>query len=154
MPDLNRIPVMDWVAACAPGLFTWCAEPVRAIEDQEDVRVALADLGSNLDAPCFEGDGLRVAMDGTDATRDLRTVLTQLGPARLLRLLRWLGTEGGPERAAVLQMLLEGSHPDAMAVRAALEALNRRELLDRIFDKERLQQLLVATKTAHEGAAT
>ena len=154
MPELDRTPVMDWVAACQPGLLAWTHEPVRAIEDDEAVRLALVELGLSLDAPVFEGGGLQAAMSGTDAPRDLRTVLAQLGPARLLRMVCWLAAVGSPERAAVLHLLLDGPHPDATALRSALDVLNRRELLARIFSEERLQQLLAATKTATEGAQT
>lgn len=151
MPDLNRTPVLDWVAACAPEVLVQCAEPVRAIEDKGEIQRSFDELGRSLDAGALVSGGLNTVLQGTDAARDLRTVLTQLGPARLLRLLRWLGTEGGPERAAVLQALLDTSHPDSLALRVALEALNRRELLRRIFDEERLQQLLIATNIAREG---
>ena len=154
MPELDRTPVMDWVAACQPGLLAWTPEPMRNIEDDEAVRLALVELGLSLDAPVFEGDGLQAATSGTDAPRDLRTVLTQLGPARLLRLVCWLASEGSTARAAVLHLLLDGPHPDATALRSALDVLNRRELLARIFSEERLQQLLAATKTATEGAQT
>lgn len=152
MPELDRTPVLDWVHACQPGLLAWTAEPVRAIEDDEDVRLTLVELGRSLDAPAFEGDGLVAAMSGTDAPRDLRTVLLQIGPARLLRLVCWLAAEGSPERTRVLHLLFDGTHPDAAALRSALDVLNKRELLARIFSEERLRQLLAATKTATEGA--
>lgn len=152
MPELDRTPVMDWVAACQPGLLAWTREPVRAIEDDEAVHLALVELGLGLDAPMLDGGGLQAAMSGTDAPRDLRTILAQLGPARLLRMVCWLAAEGSPERATVLRLLLDGPHPDATALRSALDVLNRRELLARIFSEERLQQLLAATKTATGGA--
>lgn len=152
MPDLDRTPVMDWVAACTPNLLDWCAEPVRAIEDEQDIRPALVDLGNGLDAPAFEGGGLGAALEGTDIARDLQTALTQLGPARLIRLFRWLGLEGGTERAKILHLLLDARHPDAHALRTALDALNKRELLSRIFDNDRLAELLAATNAAPKGA--
>ena len=145
---------MDWVAACQPGLLAWTREPVRAIEDDEAVHLTLTELGQSLDDPAFGSGGLLAAMSGTEAPRDLRTILAQLGPARLLRLVCWLAAEGSPERAAVLHLLLDGPHPDAAALRSALDVLNRRELLARIFSEERLQQLLAATKAATEGAQT
>lgn len=154
MPELDHTPVMDWVAACQPGLLAWTREAVRAIEDDEAVHLALVELGLSLDASVFEGGGLQAAMSGTDVPRDLRTVLAQLGPARLSRMACWLAAEGSPERAAVLHLLLGGPHPDATALRSALDVLNRRELLARIFSEERLRQLLAATKTATEGAQT
>ena len=154
MPELDRTPVMDWVAACQPGLLAWTDEPVRVIEDDGAVRLALTELGRSLDAIALGNDGLQAAMSGTEAPRDLRTILAQLGPARLLRTVCWLAAEGSPERAAVLHLLLNGPHPDAAALRSALDVLNRRELLARIFSEERLQQLLAATKTATEGAQT
>lgn len=151
MPDLDRPPVLDWVAACAPELIAWCSEPVRAIEDEEGVRLALVALGQVFDLPALQDDGLRAVIGAGDAGRDLHAVLLQLGPARLMRLLRWLGAEGGPERAGILEDLLDGTHGSAQGLRTALAALHRRELLDRIFDEDRLQLLLAATNAAREG---
>ena len=44
MPELDRTPVLDWVHACQPGLLAWTPEPVRAIEDDEAVRLTLVEL--------------------------------------------------------------------------------------------------------------
>jgi len=151
VPELDRAPVLDWVTAYQPSLLAWVGGPMRDIEDDERVRSTLTDLGRSLEA-VEAGLGLPAAMSSADAPRDFRAVLAQLGPARLLRLVCWLAAEGSPERAAVLHLLFAGLHPDAAALRAALEVLHRRELLTRLFSETRLQQLIVATRTATEGA--
>ena len=144
MPDLDRVPVLDWVSACAPEVTTWCPAPVRSIEEDREILAALVDLGHALDIP-------RQLFEHGNAAGDLHAVLLQLGPARLLRLLGWLGNEGDEERAAVLAALLGGVHGDAVHLKAIFQALHRRELLGRIFDETRLQLLLAATRTTHEG---
>lgn len=78
MPDLNRVPVLDWVTACMPGIAARWVEPVRAIEDDDDVRLCLAELGRILDGPTFEAGGLHVVVGASDVARDMRAVLNRI----------------------------------------------------------------------------
>ena len=150
MPELDRHSVLDWIEACQPGLLSGNAGALRPIEEDEEVRSSLETLGRALDV-AEACQGMSAAMGRGEAPRDFRAVMAQLGPARLLRLVCWLAAEGSPERAGVLHLLFGGPHPDAAALRDALEVLHRRELLTRLFSELRLQQLLVATKTSTEG---
>ena len=82
----------------------------------------------------------------------MRAILIQLGTARLLRLIRWLSLEAGPDGERVLAALLAGAHGDAEPIHGTLQALHRLALLARIFDEARLRSLLVAAKDAHQEA--
>ena len=152
MPDLDRRAVMDWIAVCEPAVAQSCAAPIRAVEDADEIHAALVALGQALDHPAMSGARLAACLQAGEPGKDLQAVLTQLGPARLLRLLRWLGAEGDPDRAEALRALLDGAYGPAAALRAAFQALHRQELLNRIFEEPRLTLLLAATKTAREGA--
>ena len=154
MPDLSQAAVVAWTRACAPGLFASYPEPIRAIENDDGVLGGLVELGRLLDRAGLGSNRLGAKADEGVVQRDMRTALTQLGPARLLRLLRWLGHEGGEERASILYRLLNGSHQDAQTLREAVNALNKRDLLKRIFDEERLTQLRDAAQLAHTGEKT
>ena len=151
MPDLERHAVMDWIAVCEPAIAHSCAIPIRAVEDKEEIHTALVALGRALDHEAMSGARLSACLKTGEPGKDLQAVLTQLGPARLLRLLRWLGAEGDPDRAEALRALLDGAYGPAAALRAAFQALHRQELLKRIFEEPRLTLLLAATKTAREG---
>ena len=150
MPDLERHAVMDWIAVCAPAIAHSCAIPIRAVEEKEKIHTALVELGRALDHEAISGARLSACLQTGEPGKDLQAVLTQLGPARLLRLLRWLDAD--PNRTGVLRALLDGSYGSAAALQAAFQALHRQELLGRIFEEPRLALLLAATKTAREGA--
>ena len=152
MPDLERHAVMDWIAVCEPAIAHSCAIPIRTVEDKKEIHTALVALGRALDHEAMSGAWLSACLQTGEPGKDLQAVLTQLGPARLLRLLRWLDADADPNRTDVLRALLDGSYGSAAALQAAFQALHRQELLGRIFEEPRLALLLAATKTAREGA--
>jgi hypothetical protein len=150
MPDLERHAVMDWVTVCEPAIAYGCAAPIRAVEDEDDIHVALMALGDALDRHAASGAGLLVCLRVGETGRDMQAVLTQLGPARLLRLLHWLSSNGEPDRAEVLRTLLGDTYGSAAVLRATLQTLHRQALLARIFDEPRLRALLAACMAARE----
>ena len=153
MPDLARDAVMDWITVQVPNLPAFCPAPIRAVEDEPDIHAALQALGRACDHEALSGRPLADCLGGGTPAEDLSAVLLQLGPARLLRLLDWLGASADAERAAILRALLNGQTDAARALWTAVAALHRHELLARMFRDDRLAKLLAATTTARLGDA-
>lgn len=150
MPDLQADHVTAWLEqAMPPPLATEWPPPVRAIEAQDDFPVRLAAFGQRLDLLGPAGDpGLSVLLQDTDAQDRLRSLLAQLGAARLLRILHWLQENESNAGSPPYAPLLAGHSPDAIALRASLGALTRTLTLQRIFSRERLAALQAACADA------
>lgn len=155
MPDLRKAVVTAWLQEREPSVATLGGGAVRPLEDDAEVRTALSNLGEALDDSLNRDASLLSARlrEPLVQTR-LRSVLVQLGPARLLGLLHWLTFSGLPAGEKVLAGLLE-DEPDGTGVklRAAVQDLHRQALLARIFSKDRLRILLNACQSQQPEAA-
>ncbi|HME25222.1 MAG TPA: hypothetical protein VKI44_28495 [Acetobacteraceae bacterium] len=119
--------------------------PIRPIEQTEADR--LAGLGQSLHAAIAAGaDALRHALCTGPLRGDFRSVLAQLGAARLLRVLHWLGEELTDHEPALA--LIADDCPDAAALRAAIDNLVRQATLARLLDRSRIDALVAAVATA------
>ena len=97
----------------------------------------LAGLGQSLDAAvAADADALRRALCDGPLRSDFRSVLAQLGAARLLRVLHWLGEELADHEPALA--LIADDCPDAAALRSAIDNLVRQATLARLFDRSRI----------------
>ena len=150
MPSLEKQAVMDWVAACEPAIAGASAAPIREMEDNADIHAALEALGEALDRHAAAGTGLSSCLQAGEPGQDLLAILTQLGPARLLRLFHWLSSGDAPDRQEALRSLLDDAYGSAATLRAMVHALHRQALLASIFDESRLQALLLASRAARE----
>ena len=150
MPNLEKQAVMDWLGACEPAIAHVCKTPVRAVEDDTDIHAALVALGETLDDHASSGANLSSSLQAGEPGQDLLAILTQLGPARLIRLFHWLSSDDAPDRQETLRALLDDAYGSATTLRATLQALHRQALLASIFDESRLQALLLASRTARE----
>ena len=148
MPTLEAASVLDWLTACEPAAVRASITAIQPIEEDDDNRDGLAALGQALDRFGGAERTLSSCLASGEPGQDLHAVLIQLGAARLLRLIRWLSDEAGPDGVRVLTALLAGSYGTADPLHATLQALHRQALLARIFDEGRLRILLVAAKDA------
>lgn len=155
MPDLSRATVTSWLQDREPLIAARWKGAVRPVEEEPEVRASLAELGDTLDRSFNRNaDGLSTVLREEPVQENLRRVLAQLGPARLLRLLHWLSFSGLPGGGQVLSSLLRDDPSGAgQAVRAFIEELHRQELLARIFSRGRLQALLAACQGQQGQAA-
>jgi hypothetical protein len=155
MPDLSKATVTSWLQDREPLVVTRWKGAVRPVEEEPEVRASLAELGDTLDRSFNrDADRLSTALREEPVQENLRRVLAQLGPARLLRLLHWLSFSGLPGGGQVLSSLLRDDPSGAgQAVRAFIEELHRQELLARIFSRGRLQALLAACQGQQGQAA-
>ncbi|HME25951.1 MAG TPA: hypothetical protein VKI44_32220 [Acetobacteraceae bacterium] len=146
MPDLDEDRVRTWLRSAAPayGDDAW-PPPIRPIEQPLTDR--LTGLGRSLDA-ALPADALGRVLRDSPLRSDLRSVLAQLGAARLLRLVHWLGGELADHE--VTQALLADDHPEAAALRSAIDGLARQATLDRLFDRSRIEALAAAVATAKQ----
>ena len=154
MPDLRTDHVTAWLAAAMPPpLSTEWPPPIRAIEAEDDVSPRLAEFGRRLDVltPGSDTDIVGFLRDG-DMQDKVRSLLAQLGAARLLRILHWLGDDSGTSGGPPYAPLLAGHSPDATALRAGVGALTRTLTLQRIFSRDRLAALQAACVDAAKEA--
>ena len=94
------------------------------------------------DAVLHDPARLSSTLRGEPVRSELRTILAQLDPARLLPILHRLATANLPNQREVLEALLaaDPSGP-GRALGATLQALYRQALLARIFHPDRVQAL-------------
>lgn len=155
MPDLSKATVTSWLQQREPTVATSWKGAVRPVEEEPDVRASLVELGDALDRSLNRNaEGLSAALREEPVQENLRRVLAQLGPARLLRLLHWLSFAGLPKGGQILSNLLRDDPSGAgQALRAFIEELHRQELLARIFSRGRLEALLAACQGQQGEAA-
>lgn len=150
MLDLSKAACLAWLARAAPPGTARSAPPVMPIEDHPDVAPAIEAFGATLDDAGGRGGeavGKALLSDGGDT---LRSALAQLGTARLLRLVAWIDETDGRITDEVLR---DDQSEAGRCLRATLAALNRQDLLARIFAPERLNSLLALTQRHDAGSA-
>ena len=154
MPNLDTIAAQDWLRALHPGHVPPDWPPsIRAIEKPTVHARALVDLGDDLDQLTSRGDGSLHALLADHAARDdLRTLLCQVGAARLLALMHFLSENAEPGSAPLPVVLSRAETAEALALRSALRALSRRFTLQRMFSPERLSALRTAIADANKEA--
>ena len=86
------------------------------------------------------------------ALDELRTLLCQVGAARLLALMHFLSENAEPGSAPLPVVLSRAETAEALALRSALRALSRRFTLQRMFSPERLSALRTAIADANKEA--
>jgi hypothetical protein len=150
MPDLSKTATQAWLRRidANEAAATW-PPAFRTIEDQNDAPEHWEALGRILDQ--FGGanpDALDKALRTPRLANTLRTVLAQVGTARVFRFIHWLGEQKVPDSYGVLASLTEGDGPEATALRATVVGFNRRATLNRIFAPERIAALQAATERA------
>lgn len=149
MPDLEDRPVEAWFDALRPG--DGPPAPVRAVELDAGVSARLADLGRALDdAAAADAAALSLALQADALRSDLQAILAQLGAARVLRVLTWLGEAELPECERALAALLADGGAAGAALRSALAAVSAQVALHRMFSPGRVAALRAATQAAFE----
>ena len=116
--------------------------PASAMEDaiQRNVRDRLAAVLD--DAVVRDPARLSSTLRGEPVRTELRTVLAQLDPARLLPILHRLATANLPDQREVLEALLAADPSGSgQVLGTTLQALHRQALLARIFHPDRVQAL-------------
>jgi hypothetical protein len=155
MPNLKQHAVSEWLTELRPIAASneW-PPPVRAIETEKDNPERLRALGSLLDQLAQRDvKDLSAVLRGAPLGHDLRSVLAQLGAARLMRLLHWLAEIEIADCHAVIATLVAGDDTTGQAMRAAIGAVTRGALLRRIFAPDRIAVLRIACQTAFEETA-
>lgn len=151
MPDLDEQGATAWLRSWQPAPAPDWPPAIRPIEQAPGVAERLASLGALLDeAAAADPAALCGRLADTSTTDRLRTVIAQLGAARMLRLLHWLPEAGLPESEGVLRALLHDAGPEGAAMRRAVEAFRRRVVLHRVFAPERLATLEAAAETLQQ----
>ena len=151
MPDLTETAVVAWLRDREPGLASVEDLAVRPVEREGGAPAALARLGASLDGAMEQdADGLARVL-GSERAAGLRSIVSQLGSARQLRLLDWVADPRLAERGGALQALLaDDADGSGQALQVALQAMQQRALLGRIFAPERLSALLRACAAIQE----
>ena len=149
MPNLEQHAVAEWLTALNPTAASGWPPPIRAVETAAENPQRLQALGSRLDQLASgELTILPAALSQPPLRDELRAVLAQLGAARLLRLLHWLGESDIPDCHAAIAALVDGDDATGAALRAAIAAVTRPALVRRIFAAERVAALDAASAGA------
>ena len=155
MPNLEQHAVTGWLTELRPSAAAneW-PPPVRAIETEADNPERLQALGSLLDQLAQRDlEELSNALRGVPLRDNMRSVLVQLGAARLMRLLHSLAEIEIPDCHAVISTLAASDDATGHALRAAITAVTRRALLRRIFAPDRIAALRIACQIALDETA-
>jgi len=154
MPDLDTVAALDWLRALHPDHAPpdW-PPPIRAIEEPADHARELVELGEDLDRLASRAEGKLPTLLADPATmEELRTLLCQMGAARLLTLIHFLTENAEPGSTPLPVILSRAKTAEALALRSALTALSRRFTLHRMFSPERLSALRAAISDANKEA--
>jgi hypothetical protein len=148
MPDLAQISVSDWLAVHGRGDPGLDDDPRRPAEARPEVEAALIRLGAALDAAVArDPDGLSTALRTPPLCDSLRTLMGQIGLARIFRLLGWIMEAGLPESDAVMAALVQPDAPgNGQFIQAVLSGAVQPTLLERLYAPDRLAVLLAAMK--------
>jgi len=150
MLDLNKAACLAWLAQAASPGSAGSPPPVMPVEDHPDVALAIEAFGAALgDASGRASEAVANALL-SDGGAGLRQALAQFGTARLLRLVAWIDQTDGRITDEVLR---DDQSEAGRCLRATLEALNKQDLLARIFAPERLDGLLAALTQPREAGS-
>lgn len=153
MPDLTASAITDWLSLHG-------SEAVGGVQPSLDANPVAEPLVLRL------GDALNVALAantvGTEAylgdermTPHLRAVMVGLGSPRRLRMMHWIVDSGFEDPRAIIEGI-ENAPGEALGegLRPWLLDLQRRELLETIFDSDRINMLLAACRRAAGSGET
>lgn len=145
MPDLDHAAVSGWLLARDPEAAALAR--LGPVDADERALAALLRLGVALDKAAERDATVLVdALCEPETSARLRSVLAQIGTARRLRLLEWLGEAGLPNGRALVAAM--GNGPDGAFQRAELAVLRRRAVLARVFAPGRIAELRAACAEA------
>ena len=154
MPDLERRAVIAWLAEVRPDTAGHDWPPaIRSVETSLDALDRLALIGRLLDSVPDDALPELAALLQGQALDSMRAIMAQLGAARALRIVHWLGERDLPNSHLVLAALIEGDDADCNALRATLAAVTRRAVVQRLFSAERIAALEAACEVAFKEAA-
>lgn len=152
MPDLNGLAVTGWLRERDPNAAV--LPIIGPIDSDPAVLQQMLELGKLLDTQlALDARRLSERLTHSATAVDLRAAITQVGPARRMRLLSWLAEAGLPDDDALLARLT-GPGAAGDFIRAELQALQRRALLASIFAPERIQALLNACQPPSTAGAS
>jgi hypothetical protein len=154
MPNLGMPDVRNWFSAVHRPLAPSDWPPtIRAIEERDGHPRLLGELGAMLDEATSRDPEYvsAVLLEDTGPER-LRGIVSQLGMARLLRVLHWALETDLPNVHDLVPHLLTGEDLDVRALRSALAALNCRITLGRMFSPSRIAALDAACAVAEKEA--
>ena len=151
MPNLDAEAVAEWLTERDPDAATAWLSPTRSLP--KDMAFLLRQLGAALDAAqAREPEVLSRQLQEKPLLERLRTLLTYLDRPTRMRLLTWLGEPPMPERDLVVRAYLVGKGVVGGSVlRQEMQHVCRQGLLSRIFERDRLTQLLDASKEAGQA---
>lgn len=149
MPDLTTTAIESWLDTHGSEAVADLAQTGPPEEDAGVLPKVIA-LGTVLDAGRDQARAsLEALLLADPAATGLRTVLAHLGGPRRMRLLHWLAECGFNDVHGVLTRLTEADPSGAGPYLATWIAdLHRRQVLERIFDPDRITALLAACKAA------
>ena len=148
MLDLSTTGVGTWLKYNGAYDFRELPGAVQRAEANPNVETALVALGLALEeASNHDPVNFKTRLQTEPAKSAFLAVLSQLGHARLIRLLDWLSEPGRPDRRVLLTALFVADAPDpAQAVRSAIHMLARQILIRRLMHRDRLETLLACCK--------
>ena len=147
MPDLGSAAIADWIVAYGSNDLASMSQQQQA----ETVGIAAATiaLGSALDAATLRAaDVLVNALETTDLACDLSAVMARFGPDRRLRLLHWLTEAGFDNPHSIIARITDPATPGGAALQQWFAAVLRREMLGRLFARDRLEALRITCERA------
>lgn len=148
MPDLSADAVATWLQQHEPVIAEEIKASPLSADEHERVLPAILRLGQLMDhAKDTAGPDLQAWITDPETVPDARQLLAQIGPGRRLRLLHWLAEATDMDGFA--DALVGGEPSDATRfLRAEIQTLHRRALLDRMFSSQRIAALLAACNAA------
>jgi len=151
MPNLDAEAVAEWLTERDPDAATAWLPPATSL--REDTASLLRQLGGAFDAAqAREPEALSRQLREKPQSERLCTMLVHIDWPTRMRLLTWLGEPPMPERDLVVRACLaDDGLPGGSVLRQEMQHICRQTLLSRIFDRNRITQLLDACKEAGQA---
>ncbi len=143
MQDQSAHPTTAWLEQEEPYRSSSLPAALHRLEETPNIEAALVAVGIALDeARTNVPEKLFKLINKDPGKTAFRTVLAQLGDARLIRLMEWLSTPDHPTRHELLAGLLTpGTTDSSQAIAVIYRALTRRTILQRMIGDERIGSL-------------
>ncbi len=152
MPDLSQPPVRDWLDAHGSAAIDTALAAPAPHDEHPEVLPSVLRFGAALDrAGSADPDAARASLASPPHAARLAAVLAHMGAGRRMRVIDWLNQAARPGSPRPLDRLLHADSGEAAAaLRHWLLHLYRKDLLGRLFSRDRVDALLAACQATRQ----
>ena len=152
MPDLSQAAIRDWLDTHGSAAIDTALTADAPHDEHPEVLPSVLCFGAALDrAGDADPDATRTTLANPSHAARLATVLAHMGGGRRMRVIDWLNQAARPGSPRPLDRLLHADNGTAAAaLRHWLLHLYRKDLLGRLFSRDRIDSLIAACQATRQ----